>query len=91
MYDIICYICVVIITLKRNKMKTISNIRAEKIARNINAMDMNYEYSDDMRAWKFWSELRKKLVDILASLTNEDKTLIASLCNTDKNKYFNLV
>ena len=55
----------IFITLKGNTMKLISNQRAEKIARNINAMDMYYEYSDDFKVWKFWSELRSKLFKIL--------------------------
>lgn len=72
-------------------MKTISNQRAEKIARNINAMDTNYQYSDDSRSYRFWSSLQTKLNKILSTLTDEDKKLIKSLCHEEEAKYFNLV
>ena len=72
-------------------MKAISHRRAEKIAKNINAMDMYYEYSDDMKVWKFWNELRGKLFKILGTLEKADKDFIRTLCNEDKAKYFGLV
>jgi hypothetical protein len=72
-------------------MKTISKARAEKIARNINAMDMNYQYTSDHKVWKFWNGLKSKLFTILTSLTNEEKEYVKSLCDLDKAKYFGLV
>lgn len=72
-------------------MIRISNNRAERIARNINAMDMSYNYSDDMKVWKFWNVLRKKLIDILSTLSDNDKNTIIPLCKEEKAKYFNLI
>ena len=43
--------------LKSNKMKKVSIQKIEKIARNINAMDVYYEYSDDMKVYRFWRNL----------------------------------
>ncbi|TXF75921.1 hypothetical protein FUA25_08430 [Chryseobacterium sp.] len=72
-------------------METISIKRAEKIARNINAMDLNYQYCDDSRTYRFWCNLNSKLKKILAALNEDDKSMIKSLCNEPKAKYFNLV
>ncbi|MCB0388285.1 MAG: hypothetical protein KDD23_06215 [Winogradskyella sp.] len=71
-------------------MKTISTKRAEKIARNINAMDLYYQYSDDMKVWKFWNKLRGKLFKILGTLENADKEFIKTLCDENRAKYFGL-
>ncbi len=71
-------------------MKTISNQRAEKIARNINAMDVYYQYIDQHSKWKFWNDLNKKLRDILNTLNEADKEAVKVLCNEDKAKYFGL-
>lgn len=72
-------------------MKTISTQRAEKIARNINAMDIHYQYCDNMRSVRFWSNLNDKLRTILKSLTNEDLDIIRPLCKQNEAKYFGLV
>lgn len=72
-------------------MITISKQRAEKIARNINAMDTTYQYSDNSRSYRFWSNLQIKLNAILSTLTDADKELIKSLCHDKEAKYFNLV
>ena len=72
-------------------MRSISTKRIEQIARNINAMDVYYQYSDDMRVWRFWNNLKKKLENILENLTDTDKNLVTSLCEAEKRKYFNLV
>lgn len=72
-------------------MKTISTKRAEKIARNINAMDLNYQYCDDSRSYRFWSNLKIKLNNILAALNEEDKKEIKSFCQEEEARYFNLV
>ncbi|MFP3593965.1 SH3 beta-barrel fold-containing protein [Chryseobacterium sp. SIMBA_038] len=71
-------------------MTTISNQRAENIARNINAFDTAYQYGDDMRNVRFFSNLYKKLNKILSTLSNEDKMVIAELCEADQAKYFGL-
>ena len=71
-------------------IKMISPARAEKIARNINAMDLNYQYSDDLRGYKFWSGLEKKLKEILKTLSKEDKEQIKILCNEEEARYFGL-
>lgn len=72
-------------------MKTISSQRAKKIARNINAMDTNYEYINQFSKWKFWSELRSKLNKILSTLNKADRDFIKTLCDENKAKYFGLV
>lgn len=72
-------------------MATISKQRAEKIARNINAMDTTYQYSNDSRSYRFWSNLQTKLNAIISTLADEDKKVIKSLCNDEEAKYFNLV
>lgn len=71
-------------------MKTISNTRAENIARNINAFDIAYQYSSDMRNVRFFSNLYIKLNQILSTLSDEDKMIIAELCETDQAKYFGI-
>lgn len=71
-------------------MNTISQQRAEKIARNINAFDINYQYSSDMREVRFWSNLYKKLKNILNTLSDLDKEMITGLCDADTAKYFGL-
>ncbi len=72
-------------------MKTISIQRAEKIARNINAMDVYYEYIDEYSKWEFWRGLRKQLFTILNTLSKADKEFIKTLCDENKAKYFGLV
>lgn len=71
-------------------MKTISTKRADKIARNINAMDVNFEYSDDIKVYKFWRNLKNKLEAILEGLSDADKQIIVALCDEVKAKYFKL-
>lgn len=71
-------------------MKTISTERANKIARNINAMDLNYQRSDDRRVYRFWRNLEKKLNAILDALSEEDKNLVISLCKKENLAFFNL-
>jgi hypothetical protein len=71
-------------------MKTISTERANKIARNINAMDLNYQRSDDRRVYKFWRNLERKLNTILDTLSDDDKNVIISLCEKENLAFFNL-
>ncbi|ADQ81348.1 hypothetical protein [Riemerella anatipestifer] len=72
-------------------MQVVSQNRIEKIARNINAMDIYYQYSDDAREWRFWNDLNNKLRKILKGLSPEVKEQIRQLCNEQEAKYFNLI
>ncbi|WP_312399917.1 hypothetical protein [Chryseobacterium sp.] len=71
-------------------MHAISQQRAEKIARNINAMDTSYQHIDNRRSWRFWNGLDKKLRSILSTLSPEDKNVIAKMCEEKEGKYFGL-
>lgn len=71
-------------------MQTISQHRAEKIARNINAMDTSYQYIDNMRKWRFWDQLDKKIREKLSNLTPEDKQAIADLCEKKEAEFFGI-
>ena len=71
-------------------MKTISTEIANKIARNINAMDLTYQRSDDRKVYRFWRNLEKKLNTILDTLSDDDKSFIASLCKKENLAFFNL-
>lgn len=72
-------------------MKIISQERAEKLARNINAMDTNYQYCSKISSIKFWSNLKDKLKAKLATLTEADKSVLIPLCNETEAKYFELI
>ncbi|MEA1848960.1 hypothetical protein U9K52_08560 [Chryseobacterium sp. MHB01] len=72
-------------------MKRISKERAEKIARNINAMDTNYHRSDDRRSWKFWNNLEKVIKRKLSELSNDDIEAIRPLLKPTEAKFFNLI
>ena len=72
------------------KFETITP-RIEKIARNINAMDIDYERTGNHKKFKFWRSLKSKLDSILESLNDTDKQLVASLCEDSKKQYFNLI
>lgn len=71
-------------------MQNISQQRAEKIARNINAMDTSYQYIDNMRKWRFWDQLDKKIREKLSNLTPEDKQAIADLCENKEAEFFGI-
>lgn len=71
--------------------KTITLQKAEKIARNINAMDVYYQYIDDGRKWRFWNELNVKLRTILNKLNETDKEAVKQLCDKNKANYFGLI
>lgn len=77
--------------IKYKSMKTISQERAEKLARNINAMDTNYQYASKISSIKFWSNLKDKLNAKLANLSDEDKRILIPLCNETEAKFFNLI
>lgn len=72
------------------KGQKISQQRAEKIARNINAMDIDYQRLDDMRAWRFWSDLEKTLKKKLSELSPSDIEVIKPMLKPNEAKYFNL-
>lgn len=67
--------------------------RIEKIARNINAFDTLYHYIDGYNnhsKWQFWNDLRKKLENILETLTDNAKAQIKALCEPQQAEYFGL-
>lgn len=68
----------------------ISQERAEKIARNINAFDIYFEYIDDGKKWAFWHDLKRKLFDILKALSGGAKEQIKALCKPNQAQYFGL-
>ncbi len=72
-------------------MGTISEQRAGKLARNINATDTKYQYCSKISSIKFWSNLKDKLQSKLATLTDEDKSILIPLCNQTEAKFFNLI
>lgn len=91
---VIKYLCIILQRkIKRLSiiMRTISEKRAEKIARNINAMDINYQYGENMKSIRFWSSLYNKLRVILATLSDADKKYISTLCNQTVAQFFNLI
>lgn len=69
----------------------ISQQRAEKIARNINAMDTEYQRLDDMRSWRFWNGLEKTLKQKLSELSPSDIELIKPMLKPNEAEYFNLM
>lgn len=73
------------------KGQQISQQRAEKIARNINAMNTDYQRLDDRRSWRFWSGLEKTLKKKLSELSENDIEVIKPLLNPTEAKYFNLI
>lgn len=77
--------------INQTKGQKISQQRAEKIARNINAMDIDYQRLDDMRAWRFWSDLEKTLKKKLSELSENDIEMIKPMLKPDEAKYFNLI
>lgn len=68
-----------------------SNQRIDKIARNINAMDLNYDYIDQHSKWIFWHNLRSKLFRIIKTLSESDKTALVLICKENKAQYFGLI
>ncbi len=77
--------------INQTKGQKISQQRAEKIARNINAMDTDYQRLDDRRAWRFWSDLEKTLKKKLSELSENDIEVIKPMLKPDEAKYFNLI
>ena len=77
--------------INQTKGQKISQQRAEKIARNINAMDIDYQRLDDMRSWRFWSDLEKTLKKKLSELSENDIEVIKPMLKPDEAKYFNLI
>lgn len=65
------------------------NLGLVRIARNINAFDINYQYTDDSKVWQFWSNLKRKLSDKIANLLPEDKNILKTLLNKNQ-EYFNI-
>lgn len=76
--------------MNQTKGQQISQQRAEKIARNINAMNTDYQRMDDMRSWRFWNGLEKTLKKKLSELSKNDIEVIKPLLKPEEAKYFNL-
>ncbi|AZB01252.1 hypothetical protein EG359_17255 [Chryseobacterium joostei] len=68
----------------------ISKKRAEKIARNINAMNTDYQRLDDRRSWRFWKNLESVLRKKISSLSINDIEVIKPLLNPVEAEFFNL-
>ncbi|MDN5395701.1 MAG: hypothetical protein L0G07_09870 [Chryseobacterium sp.] len=77
--------------MNQMKGREISLQRAEKIARNINAMDTGYQRLDDMKSWRYWNNLEKVLKRKLSELSTKDIEILKPLLNPEEAKYFNLM
>lgn len=77
--------------INQTKGQKISQQRAEKIARNINAMNITYQRLDDMRSWRFWNGLEKTLNKKLSELSDSDIEMIRPMLKTEEARYFNLI
>ncbi|WP_278494874.1 hypothetical protein [Chryseobacterium arthrosphaerae] len=76
----------------KNRMgQKISQQRAEKIARNINAMDTDYHRLEDSRSWRFWNNLESVLKKKLSDLSPNDIEAIKPLLKPEEAKFFNLM
>lgn len=76
--------------ISNTKDQKISDKRAERIARNINAMDTDYQRLDDSRSWKFWNNLENVLKRKLSELSNNDIEKIKPMLNPKEARFFNL-
>ncbi len=54
-------------------------------------MDIHFQYSDDMKVWRFWNNLSDKLREIISTLNNADIVFLTSKCDETKAKYFGLI
>lgn len=77
--------------INQTKGQKISQQRAEKIARNINAMNTDYQRMDDMNSWRFWNGLEKTLKKKLSELSPSDLEVIKPMLKPEEAKYFNLI
>lgn len=68
-------------------MTTLSNDLLQKIARNINAMEL----ADDPRNYKYWRSVYARIVRVTRQLTEADKVALLPLCIPVKAKAFNLI
>lgn len=68
-------------------MKTLSNERLERIAKNVNAMELAY----DPRNYRYWRSVYSRIVRVTRQLTEEDKKALLPLCIPVKAKAFNLI
>ncbi|MEB3005601.1 hypothetical protein [Capnocytophaga sp. G2] len=65
--------------------------RIEKIARNINAFNTNYDYIDAYNgSWAFFNELKGKITKILYKLNQQSKAAVKALCQPQQALYFGL-
>lgn len=65
--------------------------RIEKIARNINAFDLNYDYIDTNNGqWAFFRDLDGKIRQVLFKLNQQSKAAVKALCQPQQALYFGL-
>ena len=65
--------------------------RVEKIARNINAFDLNYDYIDTNNGqWAFFRDLDGKIRQVLFKLNQQSKAAVKTLCQPQQALYFGL-
>lgn len=75
--------------LKKQVIESISEERAEKIARNINAFDTRYHYIDGQK-WFFWNDLYRKISTILETFKPSAKAQVLALCQPQQAQFFGL-
>lgn len=68
-------------------MNTLSIDRLQRIARNVNAM----EITDDPRNYLYWRSVYARISRVTKQLTDGDKAALLPLCDQRKAKCFNLV
>lgn len=68
-------------------MNTLSNDRLERIARNINAM----EITCDPRNYRYWRSVYVQIARVIKQLAEADKVSLLPLCDEKKAKYFSLI
>ena len=68
-------------------MTTLSNGRLERIAKNVNAMEL----ADDPRNYRYWRNVYSRIARVTRQLSPEDKAALLPLCIPVKAKAFNLI
>lgn len=61
-----------------------------KIARNVNAFDSNYRYSDDSSVYSFWNKLYTRLKEMIDLLTKDEINILKTLTTSEKQNYFSI-
>ncbi len=65
-------------------------IKVVKIARNINAFDNSYVYSDDSSVYDFWNNLKNKIEKLINTLSKKEATILKQLVNSENQKNFSI-